>query len=187
MKIITLLLIIMGIFFSGCITPLSDKNKNTQSIIIFSDFENSDSLQTSEPVVWKNLSSLQEGHAYSGKIASKLDQQNEFSAVFEAKTGYIAETNPKRFTFQAMVFSPDPFPTAFMVASISGTDFYRSYPISEFLPVAGKWEKVRTSFTLPDSLKPADQLKVYIWNRKKNEVLVDDFSLEFFFEKAGKN
>lgn len=181
MKSFSAILIPLCLFFSSCITPLSDENKKPEKITIFSDFENPDSLMTAEPVAWKNLSTLAEGGAFSGRMASKLDQQNEFSVVFEQKIGYIAETNPKRFTFQAMVLSPEPFPAAFMVASISGTDFYRSYPISEFLPEAGKWEKVRTSFALPDSLKPADQLKIYIWNRKKSEVLTDDFSFEFFF------
>lgn len=171
------------ILIGGCISPLSETKEDAGKIIIFTNLENPDSLLSAEPIAWKNANALHEGLAFSGKTASKLDYENEYSIVFEQKIGYIDHRSPRRFTFQAMMYSTVPQPVGFMVASVSGTEFYRSFPVSEFLPEGKKWEKVRATFTFPDSLKPSDVLKVYIWNRKQSELLIDDLRLEFEYGK----
>jgi len=178
------LYIIAGLIFAGgCISPLSETKEDAAKVIISTNLENPDSLLSAEPIAWKNANALHEGLAFSGKTASKLDYENEYSIVFEQKIGYIDHRSPRRFTFEAMMYSPEPLPVGFMVASVSGTEYYRSYPVAEFLPVGEKWEKVRTTFTFPDSLKPSDVLKVYIWNKKQSELLIDDLTLEFDFRK----
>lgn len=171
------------IIIGGCISPLTETKEDPGKVIISTNLENPDSLLSAEPIAWKNTNTLQEGMAFSGKIASKLDYENEYSIVFEQKIGYIDHRSPKRFTFQAMMYSTEPQAVGFMVASVTGTEYYRSYPVSEFLPEGNKWEKVRTTFTFPDSLKPSDVLKVYIWNKKQSELLIDDLTLEFDFIK----
>lgn len=176
--------VITGLIFAGgCISPLSETKEDAAKVIISTNLENPDSLLSAEPIAWKNANALHEGLAFSGKTASKLDYENEYSIVFEQKIGYIDHRSPRRFTFQAMMYSPDPLPVGFMVASVSGTEYYRSYPVTEFLPEGKKWEKVRTTFTFPDSLKPSDMLKVYIWNKKQSELLIDDLRLEFEYGK----
>ena len=179
---IYLYITVLLIAVAGCISPLTEVDKDPEVITFSTDLEQPDSLGTAEPISWQNLESIVEGKAFSGNKASRLDGEVEYSVVFEQKFGYIAESSPGQFTYKAMVFSDEPFPTAFVVASIAETDYYRSYPIAEFLPSAGKWEQVNATFTLPDSLKPSDKLKVYLWNRKKSNVWVDDVSLEFEFK-----
>ncbi len=166
---------------SSCITPLSDKDKYPEMVIFATYLEHPDSLMSENPNTWNNLQTVVEGRAFSGTKASKLDQSNEFSVVYEQKFGYIAESTPKRVTFNAMIYAMEPFPTGYVVASIGTIDYYRNYPITEFVPTANKWEKVSATFTLPDSLKPSDKLKVYLWNKKKSEFWADDISLEFEF------
>ncbi len=172
---------VLLIALAGCISPLTETEKAPETISFTTDFEQPDSLGTAEPVSWQNLETVVEGIAYSGTKASRLDREVEFSAVFEQRFGYIAENIPGQLTVKAMVYSDESFPTAFVVASIATADYYRSYPIEEFLPTAGKWEQVNVTFTLPDSLKPSDKLKVYLWNKKESNVWVDDLTLEFEF------
>lgn len=173
--------VVLLIAISGCISPLTEKEKGPVSVTFSTDLENPDSLVTAEPISWQNLETVVEDKAYSGKKASRLNQEVEYSVVFEQKFGYISDTTPAQFTYKAMVFSDEPFPEAFIVASIAEVDYYRSYPIAEFLPTANKWEQINATFTLPDSLKPSDKLKVYLWNKKKINIWVDDISLEFEF------
>lgn len=176
------LLIPISLFIlSSCIAPLSDKDTEPEKIIISTDLEHPDSLVAEDPSTWKNLQTVVEGKAFSGKKASKLDQSNEFGVVFEQRFGYIAENNPRLFTFNAMIYAAEPFPVGYVVASIGTTAYYRNYSITEFVPKAQKWEKVTATFTLPDSLKPSDVLKVYLWNKKQSEFWADDISLEFEF------
>ncbi len=169
------------IAIAGCISPLTETNKEPEIISISTDLEQTDSLGKAELASWQNLETVVEGLAFSGNKASQLDREVEFSVVFEQKLGYISEVSPRQLTVKAMVYSDEPFPTAFVVASIATVDYYRNYPIGEFLPVAGKWEQVNVTFTLPDSLKPSDKLKVYLWNKKESNVWVDDLTLEFEF------
>lgn len=180
MRFLPLILISFSIV-SSCVTPLSEKDKDPEMVIIATDLEQPDSLMAENPNAWNNLQTVVEGRAFSGTKASKLDQNNEFSVVYEQKFGYVAEISPKRFTFNAMVYAAEPFPTGYVVASIGKTEYYRNYSITEFVPTANKWEKVSVTFTFPDSLKPSDKLKVYLWNKKKSEFWADDISLEFEF------
>ena len=175
---------ILLIVIAGCISPLTETDEEQAMVTFSTDLEQPDSAGTAEPVSWQNLETVAEGKAFSGNRASRLNQEVEFSVVFEQKFGYIAESNPNQLTFKAMVYSDEPFPTAFVVASIAEADYYRNYPLAEFLPTADKWEQVNATFTLPDSLKPSDKLKVYVWNRKKSNVWVDDLSLEFEFNPS---
>lgn len=172
---------VLLIAISGCISPLTETDKDPEMISFLTNFEQPDSLGAAEPVSWQNLETVVESTAYSGNKASRLDQEVEYSVAFEQKLGYISETSPRQLTVKAMVYSDEAFPTAFVVASIGTADYYRNYPIGEFLPVAGKWEQVNATFTLPDSLKPSDKLKVYLWNKKVSNVWVDDLTLEFEF------
>lgn len=174
---ITVLLIVMA----GCISPLTQTDKGPEMVTFSTDLEHPDSLSAAKPASWQNLGTVVEGRAYSGNKASQLDQDVEFSVVFEQKFGYISDSIPVQFTFKAMVYSDEPLPTAYVVASIAGVEFYRNYSIAEFMPTAGKWEQINTTFTLPDSLKPSDKLKVYVWNKRKSKVWIDDLSLEFEF------
>ena len=181
---IYLYLTVLLIAVAGCISPLTEAYTDPAAITFSTDLEQTDSLGMAEPVSWHNLETVVEGRAYSGNKASRLDGQVEYSVVFEQKFGYIAEDSPAQFTFKAMVYSDEPFPVAFVVASIATADYYRSYPIAEFIPKADKWEQVNATFTLPDSLEPSDKLKVYVWNRKKSNLWVDDLSLEFEFNPS---
>ena len=173
--------LILLMTMASCISPLTETDEDPGMVSFSTDLEQPDSLGTAEPISWQNLETVKEGIAYSGNRASRLDQEVEYSIAFEQKFGYIAENSPRQLTYKAMVYSDESLPTAFVVASIAGIDYYRSYPIAEFLPAAGKWEQVNATFTLPDSLKPSDKLKVYLWNRKKSNLWVDDVSLEFEF------
>ena len=175
------LILLSFTFISSCITPLSENDNEPEMVIFSTNLEQPDTLMAEDPITWGNLQTVVEGKAFSGTKACKLDQRNEFSVVFEQKFGYIAEENPKRLTFETMIYSTEPFPTGFIVASIDKIDYYRNYPITEFIPTGNKWEKVRVTFTLPDSLNPSDKLKVYLWNKNKSEFWADDFSLEFEF------
>lgn len=166
---------------AGCISPLTETDKEPEAVTFSTNLEQADSLGAAEPASWHNLETVAEGKAYSGSKASRLDGSVEYSVVFEQKFGYIAEDKPNQFTYKAMVYAEETFPVAFIVASIAAADYYRSYPIAEFIPEAGKWEQVNATFTLPDSLKPSDKLKVYLWNKNKRNLWVDDLSLEFEF------
>jgi hypothetical protein len=66
-----------------------------------------------------------------------------------------------------------------MVVSVDDKGYYQSYPIADFFAKGGEWKKVRATYEFPDSLVPSDLIKVYIWNNRESELLVDDISLQF--------
>ncbi|MCO5263919.1 MAG: hypothetical protein M9901_13675 [Lentimicrobium sp.] len=159
--------------------PEVNQPEEPQIVEIITDLENPDSLLTAQPLAWKNGSTIREGMAYSGKFASHLDAENEYSFVFEQKLGYVSNLLPARLTYEARVYSEKPAPGGYMVVSIDDKGYYQSYPIADFFARGGDWKKVSSTYELPDSLEPSDLIKVYIWNNRESELLVDDISLQF--------
>ncbi len=159
--------------------PEANQPEKPQTIEISTDLENPDSLLAAQPLAWKNGSTIREGLAFSGKFASHLDAENEYSFVFEQKLGYISTLLPARLTYEAQVYSGKPAPGGYMVVSVDDKGYYQSYPIADFFAKGGEWKKVRATYEFPDSLVPSDLIKVYIWNNRESELLVDDISLQF--------
>lgn len=184
---------IIGLYFctlliaSSCISPLNEVKKDPESITFTTDLENIDSLNQVTLPTWKHLVSVKEGNAFSGKNESVLDNNNEFSVVFEQKFGYLHKILPEKLTFSAMVNANAPMPEGSVVVSVSGNKYYRSYPIAEFIPKADNWYKVITSFNLPDSLLMSDQVKIYVWNRRKDVLRIDNPEVTLYFPEVNKD
>lgn len=173
------ILCLIILFAAGCGTYPDPEAEKKPSVTFSTNLENPDSLLSATPLSWKNEGTIKEGHAFSGKYAVQLDHEHEFSLVFEQKLGYVSALQPERLTYEAMVYSDKPAPEGSMVVSIDDKGYYQSFSISDFFASGGEWKKVSATFQLPDTLDPSDLIKVYIWNNKSGELLIDDISIKF--------
>ena len=175
-----LFLIFIGITFVSCGTAPDVKEKMAlKSTVFFNNLEDTDSLLAAEPVSWENTITVTSEKAHSGNQSSRMDMENEFSVVFVQKLGYISQPLPKTIDFTAWIYAEESEPSGHIVANIRKADYYKSFPIAEYFSVGNEWKKVSASFILPDSLKPADEIKIYLWNNRKSRLWIDDIRLEF--------
>lgn len=161
---------------SGCNQVSSEKSYTK---VIFTDFEKPDSLASIVPATWKNLNTLVQDSANSGKFASKIDSLHQFSALYEIPFKDLDVNIPKELTFSAYCSKLKPETTAIIVVSVSNDKYYKSVFIDTLFKNVGEWKPVTSNFKLPEDLKSDDIIKAYIWNQTKGEFLIDDYKLEF--------
>lgn len=169
-----------GIVLISCgVAPDQRENMEVKNTLIYTNLENSDSLLSTEPVAWINGHTLVSDRAHSGTQSSRVDQDNEFSIVYQQKVGYISTPLPKKLDINAWIYAEEEAPHGHMVVNISDAAYYQSYPIAAYFAKGREWRQFSGSFILPDSLKPSDEIKIYLWNNRKSRLWIDDIRLEF--------
>ncbi|MDY0343340.1 MAG: hypothetical protein RBR28_07185 [Lentimicrobium sp.] len=172
--------IFIGIILISCgVAPDQREKTAPKSTIIYTNLENTDSLLAAEPVSWVNGNTLVSDRVHSGVQSSRVDQEHEFSIAFQQKLGYISQPTPKNLDITAWIYSEEKSPPGNVVVSINSANYYESYPIAEFFAKGGEWRQFSGSYILPDSLKPSDEIKIYLWNNRKSRLWIDDIRLEF--------
>ncbi len=162
-------------------TPKDQQGDQPQTKVIATDLENIDSLANLVPATWKNLNTIVEGVAHSGKYSSKLDSVNEFSVVYENKLNLLDDNMPKKISVSAMGCALKPGTRVLMVVSVNGDKYYRAAEFDSTFVALNEWKQMNASWDLPKELASDDRIKAYIYNKKIGELLVDDFKIELTY------
>lgn len=166
----------------GCkSTPKEQQGDQPQTKIIETNLENIDSLSNLVPATWKNLHTIVEGVAHSGKYSSKLDSVNEFSVVYENKLNLLDDNLPKKISISAMGCALKPDTRVLMVFSVNGDKFYRAAQFDSTFSTLNEWKTMNVSWDLPKELSSDDRIKAYVYNKKIGELLVDDIKIELTY------
>jgi hypothetical protein len=152
--------------------------------------------EASDP--WKNSFSRKEPYAHSGSFVGTLDSLHEYSATLEIKPEDISPL-PVTFYLKGSVWIRDSLKgssnKAMFVMSMDNYDklgnYWFGFPVNDIPDnPAGVWRNCRFSLTLPEFRTPGKIVKVYIWNKGKKPIMIEDFSIRFYTEKkktvAGK-
>lgn len=159
-----------------------DKKTGDSTILTFAtNLENIDSLAIIVPATWKNLNTVTDTLAHSGKYASKIDSVSEFSLVYENRLGNISGSLPTKIKITAFGCSLQPDSKAIIVCSVSNDKFYSGTPVDSLFSTTNEWKEIKAEFTLPENLSADDVIKAYVWNKKVGTFLVDDMKLEFTY------
>lgn len=157
----------------------SSDDSKSGSVVFNTNVENIDTLSAAHPVMWKNLSTIEEGVGHSGKFASKIDSMKPFSIVLEARVGDIAGEIPKEVNFTAYGLALVPGSKAVLVVSASDNIYYKAGSFDTLFTTINQWQEMKMNFKLPENLKKDHTLKAYVWNNGIGELLVDDLTIEF--------
>jgi len=164
------------LFFSMLI--LASCNNNKKSEHSFNKYINTGESNG----CWINTNTLKEGPAFSGIISAKLDSTVEWGLGFRDSFANIGNEIPKKITANAMAMKETDLDDAVLVVSIDRKDknlFWQGADIKGFTPNAKEWSKVSVQYNLPKDLTPSDNITVFIWNKDKHQLYVDDFEVLF--------
>ncbi len=57
--------------------------------------------------------------------------------------------------------------------------YWNGFELKEQVRKANSWEDYHLTFDIPDNIKQADLIKIYVYNPLIETVFVDDFRIEF--------
>ncbi len=177
-----LLLILSAIIILASCNSINDGKNESGTILSFStDVENVDSLAVLIPNTWKNLNTITDTLAHSGKYSSKIDSINEFSIVYENRLGNINDALPKKMKISAFGCSLAQGSNAFIICSVNNNKYYSGAQVDSLFTNTNEWKEISAEFNLPETLDADDIIKAYVWNKKIGTFLVDDLKVELTY------
>jgi hypothetical protein len=179
MKVLAVLL--SSILLGACSTNTFLDNKIDSRTVTFNDFESgggwSNDPTHNEPGL------VEKGQAHSGQYAIKVDQDHEFSLTYAMQLGRIRSKKFQKLHLEAWAFMPSDRATGIIgLQLIEARDgkqvFSDDIKLRDVIKTYGKWVPVGKDITLPDSVKAAQQLRLFLWRADASDkVLLDDVKL----------
>jgi uncharacterized membrane protein len=126
-----------------------------------------------------SVDNIQNGKSYL------LDSLSEWSPTFSKKLDEIIDNGNNFIDISVKIYKPDSFCHAVLVGSIQKGEkiiYWNGIGFNTFidsLPATNNWYTIHNSLKLSDIYLNYNNLilKVYIWNKEKQPLIIDDFSI----------
>ncbi|MEE4255684.1 MAG: hypothetical protein V2I47_01465 [Bacteroidales bacterium] len=121
----------------------------------------------------------------SGETAIWLNIYNPYSPGIKTEIRNLRDSTRILLRASAYVYVPEhaaynPFHLVFSVENEEGVYVYQSVDSNPEDIKTGEWNEIRMAAETKEIKSPGDIMKVYVWYSGKREVIVDDFTVEFF-------
>ena len=117
--------------------------------------------------------------AYSGKRSCTINDSKTFFLNYSFLISDISKNLNDKIIVSFKIFIPDTInPPIILVKSFEHENkpyVYSIFRLDNTSIKPGKWYTIRSIISTPETISNNDKLKIYFWNRKKNEFYVDDF------------
>lgn len=150
-----------------------DYSKNYQNAF-FNDCEH-------KKTHWTQTQTINEEVAFSGNKSSQTGAGNDFSIVMTYPLKAIPDSTKTHIKIAFMINQTSLHHDAKLVVQANGSSFnqyWKAFSIKDKVKAKNKWIKYNTSFSIADSIKQAESLKVYILNTSETKIYIDDFRIE---------
>jgi hypothetical protein len=122
---------------------------------------------------------------YNSKGSFRMDENTEFSPGIDIKYKDITQKEYAWLRVSVRIFvaadSEGGFPLLAMAFHHKDAAYkYRSSEILNPQLKKGEWNLVTLEYQTPEARSIEDNLKVYVWNRDRKEVFIDDLKVECF-------
>ncbi|GAG84965.1 unnamed protein product [marine sediment metagenome] len=133
---------------------------------------------------WGQMQTITKERAFSGIRSSRVGDSLEFGLTCEIPYKLLPDSNKNEIEINFMVYQPvfNDF-NAKIVIEAQGEEiefFWRGINLNSQIKSSDEWKKFKLNFIIPDEIKKADIIKVYIHNPSKNEVYIDDMEVIFY-------
>jgi len=142
-----------------------------------SDFEQLDEIFGVAP---QSLDTL---YSVSGRYSMRLGPDNEWGPGIKTTTGEAGLRYPSKVRVTAKVFADSTMTDSPLVLTITdrfGNQYVWVSGKMEHFVVPGQWRTVYLTADLPHPASINDELKVFIWNRDRRTLWIDDFNIRFY-------
>ncbi|MFY0672454.1 MAG: DUF4843 domain-containing protein [Bacteroidia bacterium] len=133
--------------------------------------------------VWGQMQTLSTEKSYSGEKASKFGKNNPFSLTFDHPLSSIPNYAKSEISFEFQFYIDKAPKDTKLVIEFSGTNTefsWNAVPLKSLGKLnLGGWTKIMHSFEIPNSVKNADVIKVYLYNPTDQIAYLDDLKIQF--------
>ena len=133
-------------------------------------------------LIWGQMSSITDEASYSGSKSSKTGNGNKYSIVFMYPLKIMPDSLKNKIDIEFKVKMESENNNGSLMIQAKGENFKnfsKSYSLKNQITEVGKWQDFNQTFIIPDSIKDADLIKVYLFNPSKEIIYLDDFKVEF--------
>jgi hypothetical protein len=140
----------------------------------FNDCENS--------ITWGQMQTITSEIAYSGENSSKTGENSDFSLTFEFPLKTIPDSLKNIVNVEFWLFQTSLNHEAELVIEAVGENFpyfVKGFKLKELISEIKVWKKYNRSISIPESIKTADLVKIYLHNTSRETIYIDDFKIVF--------
>lgn len=151
------------------------------NIVTFNNFESGGGWSSNPSL--NDPSLVEKGLAHSGQYAIRVDQNHEFSLTYAMALGKIRAAKFQKLRLEAWAFMPSERSTGTIGVQLLSPDnskqvFSDDIKLRNVVKSYGEWVAISKDITLPDSVIPAQNLRLFMWRSDATDkVLLDDVKL----------
>jgi len=153
--------------------------KVDESIVYQTDFFND---CENDKLIWGQMQTITTETAYSGKHSSQTGAGNDFSISLDYPLKVIPDSLKQNIVIELMINQTSLNHDAKLVVQASGKDFnsyWNGFDLKKDVKVKNEWVKVNKVINIPDSIKHAELVKIYVYNPSNEKIFIDDFKVRF--------
>lgn len=131
--------------------------------------------------IWGQTHTITNEIAHSGQNASMTGNGNDYSITLEYSLKIIPDSIKNNISIEFWAFQQSLNQEAKIVIQAQGSTFspfWAGYELKHDLSEKNKWIKYRKNIPIPDSIKQAGLIKIYVYNPSMDKLYIDDFKIE---------
>ena len=132
-------------------------------------------------IPWGQTHTISSELAYSGRKSSRIGAGEDYSITMEYPLRKIPDSLKNTLEIEFMFYQKQALQDALLVVEAQGDDFepyWTGYQLNDPENLTNTWVKFTKSITIPEKIKGAKVLKVYVFNPTKHLLFVDDFKIQ---------
>lgn len=186
MNKLSFLFILAVLFIVACNSSNTNNQPaatENQEVVIMQDFENAfDGLPN-----WKGARTVYQvdsTKSHSGIFVCLTNDTMEYSFAYVEKAGNLNSAMPVSADIEGWLNSTVINPKVSLILDVKDSDgklkAWKTLDVDTTLNETGIWKNFKWTTDLSKlDLKESDELKIFVWNRSKKELMLDDFSIKF--------
>ncbi|HET6225650.1 MAG TPA: DUF4843 domain-containing protein [Bacteroidia bacterium] len=132
-------------------------------------------------VAWSQMQTLTNEFAFSGKKSSKTDKKGMYSVTFESPISQLGDSL-KKVNISFQLFQKDVTDEAALTVDIAGNNIQHHLTyvsLASLCKEQNKWATVNYTYELPSDFNKGDLIKIFVYNKSKSPVYIDNFKIDF--------
>lgn len=133
-------------------------------------------------VIWGQKQTITEKTSFSGKHSSRTGNGNNFSITFEYPLKLMPDSVKNTINIGLKIKQESINHEAKLVFQANGENiksYGQDFDLKRQVNKINTWSDYNMEFIIPDSIKEADLIKIYVYNTSTEIIYVDDFEIEF--------
>jgi hypothetical protein len=130
---------------------------------------------------WNQLQTITTENSHSGAKSSLFYGDNPYSITLEYPIGRVPDSLKSSLTISFWYLEKEYSDASLIIESIKINQYHLTnrYSFTNSSSKMGIWQSYSTTIALPDSMKKADVLKIFLYNPTGERKYVDDFYVNF--------